>query len=214
MKKKTFYLFASTVGLLGLLTGCSNNSQSSNNTSNEGKSHHMMKSKNNSSSLSLKSAKSTSGEKKSTQNNTKLNNDDDRSQNDSNEKVTVANIDPKILASTILLLGGEKSEAWKSFATQDSLEVNVIKASSDNNNYSDPGTGVSYMFTSEGKNYGELFEYRLSSDGTTVYCYEQPFRDSASRHVTPFATLSAKAIQHAQNSTEVKALASKMEVKS
>lgn len=129
-------------------------------------------------------------------------------------KETVADIGPKTLASSVLLLGGKKSEVWKSFATQDNLEINVNQDTSDNDNYSEPGTGVAYMFTSDGKNGGELLEYRLSSDGSTVYCYEQPFKDSATRHVTPFATLSAKEIQQVKDSAKVKNLVDKMEVKS
>lgn len=205
MKRNNLYLFASTVGLLGLLTaGCSNNTQNSakNNSS-------VMETKKSSSVTNSKSVKSTSEETKNNQNNMTSNN----YKKDDNGEVTVANIDPKTLAATILLLGGEKNEGWKSIATQGSLEVNVIQDSSDNDNYSDPGTGVSYMFTSEGNNYGEILEYRLSSDGSTVYCYAQRSRDSAIRHVTPFATLSAKEIQQAKDSTAVKDLASKMEVK-
>ena len=175
----------------------------------------MTATKKSSSATSSNSAKSTSTEKKSSHENTTSNNNEaNHSKSDNNESGTVANIDPQTLAATILLLGGQKSEVWKNLTTQDSLEVNVIQASSTDNNYSEPGTGVSYMFTSEGKNYGEVLEYRLSSDGSTVYCYQQPERDSATRHVTPFATLSAKEIQQAQDNSTVKALAAKMEVKS
>ena len=175
----------------------------------------MTATKKSSSTTNSNSAKSTSTEKKSSQENTTANNNEaDNSKSDNNESDTVANIEPQTLAATILLLGGQKSENWKWFATQNSLEVNVIQASSDDDNYSEPGTGVSYMFTSYGKNYVKIIEYRISSDGSTVYCYQQPFKDSAIRHVTPFATFSAKDILRAKDSSEVKDLAAKMKVKS
>lgn len=175
----------------------------------------MTATKKSSSAPSSNSAKSTSTEKKSShENTTSNNNESDHSKSDNNDSDTVANIDPQTLAATILLLGGQKSEVWKNLATQDSLEVNVIQAVSNNDHYSEPGTGVSYMFTSDDMSYGKILEYRLSSDGSTVYCYEQPVKDSGIRHVTPFATFSAKDILRATDSSEVKDLAAKMEVKS
>lgn len=137
-------------------------------------------------------------------------------QEDDDENETISDVGPKTAASSILLLGGKKSEVWKSFASQDKLEINVVQptSESDNDNYSEPGTGVAYIFTADnGKNGGMVLEYRISRDETTVYCYEQSSKDSATRHVTPFATLSAKDIQQVKNSTEVKDLVDKMEVK-
>ncbi|QNQ82325.1 zinc ribbon domain-containing protein [Lactobacillus sp. PV037] len=169
----------------------------------------VMETKNSSSVTSSDSAQSINAGSSSNQEDAASDNNED-----DGDGATVANIGPKTLASSVLLLGGKKSEGWKSFATQDSLEVNVIQASAENENYSEPGTGVSYMFTSDGQNGGEILEYRISSDGSTVYCYEQSSKDSATRHVTPFATLSAKEIQQVKDSDEVKNLVDKMEVKS
>lgn len=140
-------------------------------------------------------------------------NNNDQEDNDRNE--TVADIGPKTLASSVLLLGGKKSEAWRSFSTLDSLEVNVITPTTGiADNYSKPGNGVGYQFTSDGQNGGMILEYRISSDGSTVYCYEQSSRDAATRHVTPFATLSAKEILQVKDSARVKDLVNKIEIKS
>lgn len=136
-------------------------------------------------------------------------------QENNDEGETLADIGPKTAASSILLLGGKKNAAWKNFLSADHLEVNVDQntSDSDNDNYSEPGTGVAYTFTNNGANSGVILEYRISRDESTVYCYEQSAKDAYNRHVTPFATLSAKEIHQIKDSAKVKSLVNKMEVK-
>lgn len=143
----------------------------------------------------------------------KSNNQESSSANDDGSQ-TVADIGPKTLASSVLVLMEEKDSNWKSLIEKDNLEVNVAQDSESNKNYSEPGTGVSYYFTSDGNNFGQLIEYRISSDGSTIYCYNQPTKDSATRHVTPFATFSAKDVQQVKNSAAVQDLVDKIEVNS
>lgn len=176
------------------------------NTTSSSNSNVMESSSHKASTVSAKNSESVQSIDTEKSNNQESSTNDDGSQ-------TVADIGPKTLASSILVLMEEKDSNWKSLIEKDNLEVNVAQDSESNKNYSEPGTGVSYYFTSDGSNFGQLIEYRISSDGSTIYCYNQPMKDSATRHVTPFATFSAKDVQQVKNSTAVQDLVNKIEVK-
>lgn len=135
---------------------------------------------------------------------------------------TIAEMNPKEVAATVLVAGSKKAPIWKSFLDSyqnDGMKLSVL-VDEDNtsveNNYSQPGTGTSYMFELDDADQGEVNDYTISPDGKYVYCYQQQFQDSAERKVSPFLVLPASkilAMQHSADAAEINEIANSIKIK-
>ena len=135
---------------------------------------------------------------------------------------TLAEMNPKEVAATVLVAGAHKNKIWKGFVdgyNNDGMKLSVLVSEDSpmvKNNYSQPGTGTSYMFELDDADQGEVNDYTISADGKYVYCYQQQFQDSAERHVSPFLVLSASkiaALQHSSSADQINQIAGNIKIK-
>lgn len=135
---------------------------------------------------------------------------------------TFADMNSKQVAATVLVAGAKKNAQWKGFVdafNNDGMKLSVLVAEDSpvvQRNYSQPGTGTSYMFELDDADQGVVNDYTISSDGKYVYCYHQQFHDSAERHVSPFLVLSASkiaALQHSSSADQINQIAENIKIK-
>ncbi|MGM9891818.1 hypothetical protein [Limosilactobacillus sp.] len=135
---------------------------------------------------------------------------------------TIAGMDPKEVAATVLVAGAKKNAGWKSFIDgyqNDGMKLSVLVDEDSSNvqkNYSQPGTGTDYWFQLDNADQWMINDYTISADGKYVYCYQQRFQDSAERHVSPFLVLPASkiaAMQHSADADEINQIANSIKIK-
>ena len=141
--------------------------------------------------------------------------------NSSASAATLSSLKPKQVAATVLVAGAKKNAGWRSFVKgyqDDDMDLSVLVSennSSVQDNYSQPGTGTAYAFELDDSDQGMLNDYTISSDGKYVYCYQQPFHDSADRQVSPFLVLPASkilAMQHSASANEINDIANNIKI--
>ncbi|WP_242362294.1 hypothetical protein [Limosilactobacillus antri] len=135
---------------------------------------------------------------------------------------TIASMNPKQVAATVLVAGAQKNKSWKGFVDgyQDQgMKLSVLVDEDSpilQKNYLQPGTGTEYRFQLDNADQWEVNDYTISADGKYVYCYQQQFHNSAERHVSPFLVLSASkiaALQHSSSASQINQIANAIKIK-